>query len=149
MSNELLLLPPVNCALLIPVSEKITPSELCNDELVKLKLTSLLTTTVSVIVVETPFPPLMLPVPVQPVRVNVFASAPPVRLATSMLESVSVPSPVNLTFVKVKLTLPTAVSESVPSPPLSVSLPWPLTSESFPSPPNYNIGLARMLPSAE
>src|SRR5437868_8976473 len=56
------------------------PSELASDVSVNVKFASFVALTVSA-----PPPPVIVPLPVQPLTVKVFADAPPVRFATVML----------------------------------------------------------------
>ena len=88
--------------------------------------------------------------PVQPCTVNVFALAPAVRFALSMLASVSVPSPVSVVEASVKSMSADSITVSVPMPPsklsspaepMKVSSPVRPTSVSAPARPESRLSL--------
>jgi hypothetical protein len=118
--------------------------------LVSVKLTSADSTTRSV-----PAPPFSWSLPEPPVNVSlpappssvtaprvnadalrVLLLTPPVREAVSIEFKVSVPRPVRLVLVSVKLTSADSTTRSVPAPPFSWSLPEPSVNVSLPAPPS-------------
>ena len=143
-------LPPVSFALVNPLSTRFMPSVVCKFVLDNVKWKDdfasdvLVTTRVSGLL---PLTPVKVPVPVQPLAVKVFAEVPPVSEATCRLAKTSVPRPVKLVLVSVKLTLPDSTNVLIPKPPSNESLPKsPLTVS---SPPRASSRLLNLLPVKE
>src|SRR5262245_36181514 len=122
-------LPPVRFAISILARVKLAPPDTTRELLVRVKLALLLEAIVSL-----PVPPFTVPVPVQPLTVNVFALAPPVRLADSMLVRVN-DGPVersNELLLRVKSVSLLDATVSLPPCPSRTSAPvQPLTVNVF------------------